>query len=60
MKGFAPTYCGLDYGRDVVLRASPFNSIGVMDNEARRMVQGATLKAKGEQISLGNHATPPH
>jgi hypothetical protein len=33
MKGFAPTYCGLDYGRDVVPRASPRESIGVTDND---------------------------
>jgi hypothetical protein len=33
MKGFAPIFYRLDYGRDVVLRASPNNSIGVTDNE---------------------------
>jgi len=31
MNVFAPTLCGLEYGRDVVSRASPYNSIGVTD-----------------------------
>ena len=33
MKGFAPTLCGPEYGRDVVARASPYKSIGVRDDE---------------------------
>jgi hypothetical protein len=37
MNGFAPTFCGLEYGRDVVSRAcpriNPWASIVVMDND---------------------------
>jgi hypothetical protein len=33
MKGFTPTLCGLEYGRDVVPRASPYNTIGITDNQ---------------------------
>jgi hypothetical protein len=39
MNGFAPTLCYLEYGRDVVPRASPYNFIGVTDNE--KMASGA-------------------
>jgi hypothetical protein len=33
MQHFSPTLCGLEYGRDVVPWASPYNSIGVRDDE---------------------------
>jgi len=33
MKGFSPTLCGLEYAWDVVLQPSPYNSIGITNNQ---------------------------